>query len=94
MALTPEQQAELDRLQAEAAKPEPRTETGVTGILHALIDTVSGVVAHRGEEAWAKLHSQAEALAPQAELLEPEPGAGNAPAPPPAYGTESTGLAG
>lgn len=63
MALTPEQQAQLDALQAEASRPEPRTETGAVGILHALIDSVSGAVAHRSGEAWAALHRQAEDLA-------------------------------
>lgn len=88
MVLTPEQQAELDRLNAEAAKPEPRTETGLVGILHALIDSAAGSIAHRGEEAWKALHTQAEALAPkQVEAPESEHV-------PPAYGTEGTGFAG
>lgn len=82
MVLTPEQQAELAALQEEAKKPEPRTDTGLVGILHALIDSASGVVAHRSDGDWAALQSQAEALAPPA----PEPA-------PPA-GTETYGFAG
>jgi hypothetical protein len=86
MALTKEQQALLEALVAKAAEKEPRTETGVAGVLHALIDSASGEAAHRSPEAWAALHSQAEALAPA-----PEP----APVPEPVqYGTEGTGLTG
>lgn len=88
MALTDAEQAELDRLIARKVAPEPRTETGVAGILHALIDSVSGAEAHRGPEAWAALHKQAEALAATPEPETP------APAEPefPAGGTESTGF--
>ena len=63
MALTADQQALLDALVAKQSEPEPRTETGLAGILHALIDTVSGAVAHRGADSWAELHQQAEQLA-------------------------------
>ena len=80
--LTPEQQAQLDALNAEAARPEPRAETGVAGLLHALIDSASGEVAHRGPDEWAALHRQAE------DLAEPEPEA------PPAGGTEESGFNG
>jgi hypothetical protein len=60
VVLTPEQQSELEALQAEASKPEPRTETGLAGLLHTVLDVVSGAVAHLPGEAWAALHSQVE----------------------------------
>jgi hypothetical protein len=80
MPLTPEQEAQLAALQAEAVRPEPRTETGIAGILHTLIDVASGAVAHLGSDVWAGLHHQAEALAPQP--AEPEPGPEEEAAPP------------
>lgn len=55
MALTAEQQAQLEALQAEASKPPHRTREGVAGVLHALIETVAGVVAHRSPEDWAQM---------------------------------------
>jgi hypothetical protein len=63
MQLTAEQQAVFDALVAKQAETEPRTETGLVGILHSLIDSASGAVAHRGEDVWAALHHQAEQLA-------------------------------
>lgn len=60
MPLTPAQQAQLEALQAEAAKPEPRTEKGIVGVIHALIDIVGGVVAHVSPETLTELHTQAE----------------------------------
>ena len=92
MVLTPEQQAELDALQAKAAEPEPRTETGVTGVLHALIDSASGVVAHRAADAWEALHHQAEETA-DGEAAEggPDPAPAHTAS---AYGTEGSGFAG
>ena len=90
MALTDAEQAELDRLIAQKVAPEPRTETGVAGVLHALIDSVSGAVAARGPEDWAALHKEAEGTA-----AKPEPAPALAPDPAPAYGsTESAGFAG
>lgn len=83
MALTDAEQAELDRLIAEKVKPEPRTETGRVGVLHALIDSASGAVAHRSAEEWAALHKQAEAS--------DAPAPASAPAP---LGTEDTGYTG
>jgi hypothetical protein len=95
MVLTPEQQAELDSLTAQAALPEPRTETGVTGVLHALIDSASGAVAHRGAEAWAALHTQAEGTA-EREAAEPDPSPSDPASPPAAAagGTEGYGFGG
>ena len=58
--LTPAEQAQLAELQAKENAPEPRTETGVKGVLHTLIDVVSGKVAHLSDDAWAQLHRQAE----------------------------------
>ena len=97
MALTDAEQAELDRLIAQKVAPEPRTDTGAVGVLHALIDSASGAEAHRSPEAWAALHKQAEALAaPQA-----APGPAPTPVPDPAaypnlppYGSEGAGFAG
>lgn len=63
MALTKEEQAELDALKVKENAPEPRTEDGLPGLLHALIDSVSGTVAHRGAEVWLELHRAAEDLA-------------------------------
>ena len=60
MALTPEQQAQLDALEAEKNKPEPRTDTGVAGVLHVLLDIGSGALAHLGSDAWAALHRTVE----------------------------------
>jgi len=60
MALTPDQQAQLAQLEAERDAPEPRTETGIKGVLHTLIDVAAGRVAHLPDEAWDALHRQAE----------------------------------
>jgi hypothetical protein len=60
MVLTPAQQAELEALQAEASKPEPRTETGIAGVLHVLLDVAAGAVPHLAADAWAELHHQVE----------------------------------
>jgi hypothetical protein len=60
MPLTAAQQAELEALQAEASKPEPRTEGGLAGILHTVLDVVSGAVPHLAADAWAALHHQVE----------------------------------
>ena len=60
MPLTKEQEAQLAELQAEAGKPEPRTETGVAGVLHTLLDVVSGNVPHLAADAWVALHSAVE----------------------------------
>jgi hypothetical protein len=60
MALTAEQQAQLDALQAQAAAPEPRTETGVAGILHTLLDVNTGTLAILTPEAAAALHADVE----------------------------------
>ena len=46
MALSEQEQAELDALQAKAAEPEPRTTTGLAGVLHTLVDVASGAQAH------------------------------------------------
>jgi len=63
MALTEEQAAQLAALEAERDAPEPRTETGLAGVLHTLLDVASGHVPHLSGEAWAALHHEAEALA-------------------------------
>jgi hypothetical protein len=55
MPLTPEQQAQLEALQAAAVAPPHRTRTGVAGVLHALIETVSGAVAHRSPDEWLSM---------------------------------------
>ena len=60
MPLTPQQQQQLADLQAEASRPEPRTETGLAGILHTVLDVVSGAVPHLAAETWADLHHQVE----------------------------------
>lgn len=60
MPLTPEQQAQLEALQAESSKPEPRTGSGLAGILHTVLDVVSGAVPHLAADAWTELHHQVE----------------------------------
>ena len=60
MALTPEEQAQLEALQAQANAPEPRTTTGLKGILHTVLDVVSGNVPHLAEDAWKALHTAVE----------------------------------
>lgn len=83
MALTEEQEAQLAALLEQRAAPEPRTETGLAGLLHVLLDVVSGAVPHLAPEVWAVLHKQAEALAepPAAAEPEQEPPAGTEQAP-------------
>jgi|SRR5580704_13387669 leucyl-tRNA synthetase len=96
MVLSPEQEAQLAELQAQANAPEPRTDTGVKGVLHTLIDVVSGVVPHLGEDAWKALHKQAEDGDQAAEPAEPaqdqaaEPAAAAEPSQPSVFGSEST----
>lgn len=83
--LSDAERAQLAELQAKENAPEPRTETGVKGVLHTLIDVVSGVVPHLGEDAWQQLHKQAEdgdqaaAPAPEAEPAQPVFGSESAP---------------
>jgi hypothetical protein len=55
MALTPEQQAQLEALQAAADAPPHRTRDGLAGVLHALIESVSGLVPHRSPQQWLEL---------------------------------------
>jgi hypothetical protein len=63
MALTPDQQAQLDTLLAEKDAPPYRTSSGIAGVLHHLADVVSGVVAHVSPEQWAAVHDEIEAAA-------------------------------
>ena len=71
MALTDEQAKVLADLQAQRDAPEPRTETGLAGLLHTLIDVVAGRVPHVAPEVWDALHTEAEAQAvPEAEPAE------------------------
>lgn len=63
MALTKQQQDQLAQLEAERDAPPVRTGHGLPGILHALIDLVSGRVAHVSPEVVDELHGQAEELA-------------------------------
>jgi leucyl-tRNA synthetase len=92
MALTEEQAKLLAELQAQQDAPEPRTETGLAGLLHTLIDVVSGRVPHVAPEAWDALHKEAEAQAAGAPA-EPEPvapdGTETEPEPVAADGTET-----
>ena len=74
MALTEEQARVLAELQAQRDAPEPRTDTGLPGILHALLDVVSGAVPHLAGDVWAALHRQAEDLAAPAAGQQEEPG--------------------
>lgn len=60
MALTEAEQAELARLQAQANAPDPRTGDGLKGVLHTILDVVSGDVAHLGAGAWQELHRTVE----------------------------------
>lgn len=60
MPLTKEQEQQLAELQAEQSRPEPRTESGLAGVLHSVLDVLAGDVAHLPAEAWAALHSQVE----------------------------------
>jgi hypothetical protein len=97
MALTDDQARQLAELQAQRDAPEPRTETGVAGVLHTLIDVVSGTVPHLAGDAWQALHKQAEALAGAAITgavhgvfgTETEPGTGAGGAAGQAPGTET-----
>ena len=63
MALTKEQQAQLDELQAQRDAPPVRTTTGLAGILHHLIDVTSGRVAHVAPGVVDELHERVEDLA-------------------------------
>lgn len=92
MALTEAEQAELDRLIAQKVAPEPRTETGVVGVLHALIDTASGAAANRSGEEWAALHRQAEKLAAPVAAEVPVSLPPATPPPAASGGTEGTGF--
>jgi hypothetical protein len=60
MALTAAEQAQLDALQAQANAPEPRTADGLKGVLHTILDVLSGTVAHLPEDAWKTLHTTVE----------------------------------
>lgn len=60
MALTPAEQAQLDALQAQANAPEPRTTDGLKGVLHTILDVVSGNVPHLASDAWKDLHTVVE----------------------------------
>jgi len=92
MALTEEQQALLEALQAKAAEKEPRTETGLKGVLHAVLDVVSGNVAHLPADAWEVLHSTVEHY-DETHPAEPEPVQEHVQTPV-QYGTEGTGFTG
>lgn len=61
MALTPDQQAQLEALQAEANAPPHRTADGLKGVLHTVLDVVSGNVPHLAVDAWDALHAAVEA---------------------------------
>ena len=63
MALTKEQADQLAQLEAERDAPPVRTGHGLAGILHTLIDLVSGRVAHISPDVVDELHGQAEELA-------------------------------
>ena len=71
MALTPEQEKQLAELQAEQNKPDPRTESGLAGILHTVLDVVAGDVAHLPADAWAALHRQVEDVAGEKQPEQP-----------------------
>jgi hypothetical protein len=60
MPLTPQQRALLAELEEEAKKPEPRTDKGIVGVLHTLIDIVGGRVPHVSPDAIDELHTQTE----------------------------------
>jgi len=89
MALTPEQQAQLEALQEAAAAPDPRTTSGLAGVLHTLADVASGAVAGLGGDVWAGIHAEIEKA-----LGAPAPADTPAPAPDPGGGTEGAGFAG
>lgn len=55
MPLTPAQQAQLAELMAAQDAPPHRTRTGVAGVLHAIIDSLSGAVAHRSPGDWLEM---------------------------------------
>lgn len=63
MALSAEQQAQLDALMAAKDAPAYRTSSGLAGVLHKLTDVVSGAVAHVGPDEWAAVHDEIEAAA-------------------------------
>lgn len=52
MALTREQRAQLEALQAAENAPPHRTREGIAGVLHALIESARGAVPHRSPEEW------------------------------------------
>lgn len=63
MPLTADQQAQLNALLAEQDAPPYRTQTGIAGVLHRLIDSLSGAVAHRSPEEWAQMAETVEQAA-------------------------------
>lgn len=63
MPLTPEQQAQLAALQAEQDAPPHRTREGLAGVLHSLLESVSGLVPHRSPEQWFQLAETIETVA-------------------------------
>jgi hypothetical protein len=63
MPLTPEQQAQLAELQAAQDAPPVRTREGLAGVLHALVESVSGLVPHRSPEEWLQLAETVEHVA-------------------------------
>jgi len=93
MALTEEQQALLEALQAKAAEKEPRTETGLKGVLHAVLDVVSGNVAHLPADAWETLHATVEHY-DETHGAEPVQEHVQEPVQTPQYGTEGAGFTG
>jgi outer membrane murein-binding lipoprotein Lpp len=75
MPLTPEQEAQLAELQAEQSRPEPRTDSGLAGILHTLLDIVSGAVPHLAADVWAGLHHEVENVAGDKQAADEQPAA-------------------
>lgn len=75
MALTKEQEDLLAALEAQRDERPPRTTTGIAGVLHELIDLVTGATPHVSPERAEELHSQAEDAAGDGKQAEDSQGA-------------------
>lgn len=63
MPLTAAQQAQLAELQAAQDAPPHRTRDGLAGVLHSLIESVSGFVPHRSPQEWEQMAETVEDVA-------------------------------
>lgn len=80
MPLTPEQEAQLAALQQAQNAPPHRTRTGLAGVLHKVIESLSGAVAHRSPQEWLDLAETVEHELGQPESGDQPAGPGDQPA--------------